>query len=103
MSVIFENECGWLVCSVKAVQCNYQNCQIVEDGGKFKTQEEKDCNKNGHSYGFKDELFKIHSPFMMDTQFEKLTSVPRVVGDGGDSYNSLAQSTSKKVCLQFLI
>lgn len=106
MSVIFENEFGWLVCSAKAIRRNYQqNCQTVKDSGKFKTQDErKYSNEMCHSYCFKDELFKIHSPFMMDTQFEKLTAATKskAVEDSGESC-SVAQSASKKVWFFFKI
>ncbi|CAI9736749.1 N(6)-adenine-specific methyltransferase METTL4 [Octopus vulgaris] len=64
MSIICRNEQGWVVCHSKAVQDVYRRCREEPPGSSTR------------SYRWKTDMFKIHSPFLMDTQFLKLRSDP---------------------------
>uniref|UniRef100_A0A0L8FYT8 Uncharacterized protein n=1 Tax=Octopus bimaculoides TaxID=37653 RepID=A0A0L8FYT8_OCTBM len=65
MSIICKNEQGWVVCHSKAVQDVYKHCRQEPPGSSTR------------SYRWKTDMFKIHSPFLMDTQFLKLRSDPK--------------------------
>ena len=89
MAIIADCAVGWLLDHKRFINEVYSVClDVVPQGGST-------VSPAGLSFACKDELFGIHSPFMMDSQFDKMYKK--------DPSEDNVIKSRKRVCISMVI